>query len=287
MEALGKTYSNGGGRNFLGNFAFGLAIGVVGSLVDEALATRQQERRASTYSQCYAANLASGVHPDKAGPLAEAQAVYLINWETRQKLWWRLPLHSIVFGILAFVLFLLMGWAIFVFWTSPSANTAQHFLFNHLEIWLVPGAVLGWLTLHSDAGLPLVPFTGNARPRPWFPGDPTHIARKQTSETLPYGTPPGKMAFRHHDTAAASLAKVEPDLRLILAKCQHFLSSNGERDTARAERLRAIQANVEPDFQRVRTALFAHDTPTAVHILKVRIQPVTVEIARLFGDMDF
>ena len=92
--------------------------------------------------------------------------------------------------------------------------------------------------------------------------------------------------YAHHEVALADLAKVEPDLRLILARYQRFLGDRNEHDTPRARRLADIVATIEPDFQQVRAALFAHDTATAVRILTDRIRPVTDEIVSMFGHED-
>ncbi len=144
-------------------------------------------------------------------------------------------------------------------------------------------------TLHTTRGV-VQAFYGTDRPEP-MPDQSAAleaIANAALHDELygPDDDVEADVAYGHHEEVAAALAKVEPDLRLILARYQRFLDERGEHDTSRARRLGYIQANIEPDFQKVRSALFARDTATAVRILTERIHPVTVELAAMFADED-
>jgi hypothetical protein len=259
---------------------------------------------------------------------------FLFNNAERNKLWWRVPVQSVLRGAFVYVLWLLFAYVTTLFgvWASPNAKALRTFLLYHWEIWLALGALWSWVVLRRRALLPLIPFNAGGVLRPWFPGDPEPVpGTSRTQGVSPSGlareTPlvggpsleqpqvvrgprPSQRSWsidasRYEEEAQATnatdesgavygaeaaladLAKVEPDLRLALAKCQQFLDSRGEYDTPRARRLSAIQVRIEPDFQRVRSALFAHDTATAIRILTERVNPVTQEIATLFRDDDF
>jgi len=319
MDALGKGYSSKGPPNYV-FFGLGAVFGwIIGGRINEWL---DQSAASNEYqwfmfrAECQERNLRSGVAPGLAEQLADSQVAYLFGRAQRNQLWWRVPIMSILRGICVYILWFLFAsiTSFFGLWASPNAEAFQEFLLYHVEVWWALGALWAWIELRQQAHLPLIPFTDGAPKRPWFPGDPGPVlggapasVNRSADSTgrlmaAPANTPPTTLEHElygsnsddvaaetpiHYTEAAASLAKVEPDLRLILMRCQSFLDSKGERNTPRARRLAEIQASVEPDFQNVRTALFAQDTPTAVRILTERIHAVTEEIATLFGNEDF
>ncbi len=279
----GGGFTSGSRPNYLASAATGFAVGYGLSRFSAMQRERAQAEWDWLVHSNTAANMAVGMPLSQASALGAEQAHYIILSGRRSRLWWTMPLKTVLYGLAAFVTVMMVAIVLFFAlsmlgksdgkWFDPTTK----FMLN-IWLWLGVGVLLAWWESSELCGLPFIPLGQVRLKRPWFPGDPHPVpgsgrdgaGRTDRSQPVSHGESRGTL--KPSDSLEVDIDAETQQLRDLIAAMSRGRRPDPEPQTedllAAAQRLQADAlkdlAKIEVDARsltmRIRIALSGEPT---------------------------